>query len=258
MLQLDSPVLLNAEFEAMRAYMGETRRARSTAPSIADGGADALRDAIERIRREAEDARARRLRPCHPDRRAAVAGERAAIPMILAAGAVHTHLVRQQLRTFTSLNVRSAECLDVHYFAVLIGVGATTVNAYLARGERSPTATRAACSASSTLEDCLARYKKAIDQGLLKIMSKMGISVLSAPIAAAAISRRSACRARWCAEFFPGMPIAHLRHRPLRHRSRRCSRCTRAPATRTRSPLPIGGFYRYRRGGETPCLRGAA
>ncbi len=40
--------------------------------------------------------------------------------------------MRQQLRTFTSLNVRSGECLDVHYFAVLIGVGATTVNAYLA------------------------------------------------------------------------------------------------------------------------------
>ena len=59
--------------------------------------------------------------------------ERAPIPMILATGAVHTHLVRQSLRTFTSLNVRSAECLDVHYFAVLIGVGATTVNAYLAQ-----------------------------------------------------------------------------------------------------------------------------
>ncbi len=46
---------------------------------------------------------------------------------------MHTHLVRTGLRTFTSLNVRAAECLDVHYFAVLIGVGATTVNAYLAQ-----------------------------------------------------------------------------------------------------------------------------
>src|SRR3546814_11518882 len=55
------------------------------------------------------------------------------MPMILATAAVHTHLVKQSLRTFTSLNVRSMECLDVHYFAVLIGVGATTVNAYLAQ-----------------------------------------------------------------------------------------------------------------------------
>src|SRR3546814_2389169 len=52
--------------------------------------------------------------------------------MILAAAAVHTHLVRKGLRSYASINVRSAECLDTHYYAVLIGVGATTVNAYLA------------------------------------------------------------------------------------------------------------------------------
>src|SRR3546814_1738048 len=53
--------------------------------------------------------------------------------MILAVAGVHTHLVRRGLRSFASVNVRSAECLDTHYFAVLIGVGATTVNAYLAQ-----------------------------------------------------------------------------------------------------------------------------
>jgi glutamate synthase (NADPH/NADH) large chain len=61
-----------------------------------------------------------------------IEAERVAIPMILAAAAVHTHLVRAGLRSYASVNVRSAECLDTHYFAVLIGVGATTVNAYLA------------------------------------------------------------------------------------------------------------------------------
>ena len=53
--------------------------------------------------------------------------------MILAVGARALPSVRQGLRTFSSINVRSAECLDTHYFAVLIGVGATTVNAYLAQ-----------------------------------------------------------------------------------------------------------------------------
>ena len=52
--------------------------------------------------------------------------------MILATSAVHSYLIKNNLRTFTSLNVSSRECLDVHYFAVLIGVGATTVNPYLA------------------------------------------------------------------------------------------------------------------------------
>jgi glutamate synthase (NADPH/NADH) large chain len=51
--------------------------------------------------------------------------------MILATSAVHSYLIKNNLRTFTSLNVSSLECFDVHYFAVLIGVGATTVNASL-------------------------------------------------------------------------------------------------------------------------------
>ena len=95
-------------------------------------GEGGLRRAIERIRREAEEGvRAGCTHVILTDE--AMSPERAPIPMILATGAVHTHLVRQSLRTFTSLNVRSAECLDVHYFAVLVGVGATTVNAYLAQ-----------------------------------------------------------------------------------------------------------------------------
>ena len=53
--------------------------------------------------------------------------------MILATSAVHSWLTRKGLRTFCSINVRSAECIDPHYFAVLIGCGATTVNAYLAQ-----------------------------------------------------------------------------------------------------------------------------
>ena len=58
---------------------------------------------------------------------------RAGIAMILATAGVHTHLVRKGLRTYASINVRAAEALDTHYFAVLVGVGATTVNAYLAQ-----------------------------------------------------------------------------------------------------------------------------
>ena len=52
--------------------------------------------------------------------------------MILATSAVHSHLTTKGLRTFCSFNVRAAECVDPHYFAVLVGAGATVVNAYLA------------------------------------------------------------------------------------------------------------------------------
>ena len=84
-------------------------------------------------------------------------------------------LTRKGLRTFCSINVRSAECIDPHYFAVLIGCGATVVNAYLAR-IRWRTGLSVVCL-DVDLTDGRARYREAIDQGLLKIMAKMGISV---------------------------------------------------------------------------------
>ncbi len=168
--------------------------------------------------------------------------------MILAAGGVHSHLVRQNLRTFTSLNVRSAECLDVHYVAVLIGVGATTVNAYMAE---QAIADRHARGLFGTLplDACIARYKKAIDDGLLKVMSKMGISVLS--------SYRGGCNFEaiglsrtLVAEFFPGMTsrisgigLAGIQRKVLALHARAFDEEVVA--------LPVGGFYRYRRGGET-------
>ncbi|MGL1654874.1 glutamate synthase central domain-containing protein, partial [Vibrio parahaemolyticus] len=75
---------------------------------------DAMRQAFDRICKEAEDAvRSGCLHIVLTD--ANVDADRAALPMILAAGCVHSYLVRQSLRTFTSLNVRSAESLDVHY-----------------------------------------------------------------------------------------------------------------------------------------------
>ncbi len=99
------------------------------------------------------------------------------MPMILATSAVHSWLTRKGLRTFTSVNVRSAECIDPHYFAVLIGCGATTVNAYLAQDSIADRIRRGLIE--GTLVDAMRRYRAAIDAGLLKIMSKMGISVIS-------------------------------------------------------------------------------
>src|SRR5262249_46493340 len=137
----------------------------------------ALAAAIDRIRAEAEDAvREGYNHLILTDER--IASDLAPIPMILATGAAHSHLVRQGLRTYASINVRSAECLDTHYFAVLIGVGATTVNAYLAQdciAERHAKG----LFGKMGLGPCVKRYLDTVSAGLLKIMSKMGIAVLS-------------------------------------------------------------------------------
>ncbi|MDB5409391.1 MAG: glutamate synthase [Rhodospirillales bacterium] len=251
LLQLESPVLSNAEFAAMRAYMGDTAAEIDATFDVA-GGETALRDGISRVQHEAEDAvRGGCTHVILSDK--AIGPGRAAIPMILATGAVHSHLVRQQLRTFTSLNVRSGECLDVHYVAVLIGVGATTVNAYLAQETIADRHGRGLFPGLS-LEDCIARYKKAADEGLLKIMAKMGIAVISSyrggyNFEALGLSRTLV------GEFFPGM-TSRISGIGLPGIQLKVLEAHRRAFDEDVIALPVGGFYRYRRGGETHAFEG--
>ena len=106
------------------------------------------------------------------------------VPMILATSAVHSWLTEKGLRTFCSLNVRSSECIDPHYFAVLIGSGATTVNAYLAEDSLADRIRRGLLE--TDLETAVAQLSGGRrSRDLLKIMSKMGISVISSAIGAA-------------------------------------------------------------------------
>ncbi|MEO3432403.1 glutamate synthase large subunit [Inquilinus sp. CAU 1745] len=249
LLQLESPVLSTAEYLAMRDYMGDTAAeidATFDRPADGTSGENALRDALRRLCREAEDAvRGGATHVILSDER--IGPDRVAMPMILATGAVHTHLVKQSLRTFTSLNVRSMECLDVHYFAVLIGVGATTVNAYVAQ-EAIVDRHRRGLFGDLSVGECVRRFKKAVDEGLLKIMSKMGISIIS--------SYRGGCNFEavglsrsMVAEFFPGMAsrisgigLSGIQKKVLELHGRAFSEEV--------TTLPVGGFYRYRRNGE--------
>jgi glutamate synthase (NADPH/NADH) large chain len=244
-IQLDSPVLSNARFEALRRHLGD---AAVDIDCTFDPGAgeSALRDALTRIRREAEDAvRGGAAHLILSDRD--VDEDKAPIPTILATGAVHTHLMREGLRTFTSINVRAGECMDVHYFAVLIGVGATTVNAYLAQESIADRHARG-LFADMSLEEAVQRYVTAVDDGLLKVMSKMGISVISSyrggyNFEAVGLSRTLVD------EFFPGMPsrlsgigLSGIQQKLLELHAKAWDEDFVA--------LPVGGFYRYRRGGE--------
>jgi glutamate synthase (NADPH/NADH) large chain len=251
LLQLESPVLSNAEFAAMRATMGGAATlVDCTFP--AGAGEGGLRAAIERIRREAEEGvRAGGTHVILTDE--AVGPDRAGIPMILATGAVHTHLVRCSLRTFTSLNVRSAECMDVHYFAVLIGVGATTVNAYLAQ-ESIADRHRRGLFGDMSLKDAIGRYKKAVDKGLLKVMSKLGISVISSyrggyNFEAVGLSRALA------AEFFPGMQ-SRISGIGLTGIARKVLELHHQAWHTEQLALAVGGLYKLRRRGEAHAFEG--
>ncbi|MEQ1789441.1 MAG: glutamate synthase large subunit, partial [Rickettsiales bacterium] len=178
----------------------------------------------------------------------------AAIPMILAVSAVHSHLVKNKLRKKVSILVRSSECFDVHCFAVLIGVGATTVNSYLAESTIIDRHKRGLFG-DKTCEKILLNFQEAMSGGLLKIMSKMGISIVSAyrgglNFEAIGLSRSLV------AEFFLGLPsrisgigLSGIEKRIL-------AQHTIAFSENNNGVLPIGGFYRARAGEEKHSWEG--
>jgi glutamate synthase (NADPH/NADH) large chain len=251
LLQLESPVLSTAEFDAMLRTMGSSAVVVDCTFPVEDGEAG-LRRAIERVRRAAEEGVREGCTHVVLTDENQGAG-RVPIPMILATGAVHTHLVRSSLRTFTSLNVRAAECMDVHTFAVLIGVGATTVNAYLAQ-ESIADRHRRGLFGDMSLKDAVSRYKKAVDKGLLKTMSKMGISVISSYRGGYNFEAVGLSRAL-VAEFFPGMQ-SRISGIGLHGIARRLLNLHRAAWNAEFVTLPVGGFYKMRKRGETHAFDG--
>ncbi|MGX0584895.1 glutamate synthase (NADPH) large chain [Sphingomonas sanguinis] len=245
-LVLPSPVLTGADWHRLKTHFGRSA-AEIDCTFEADGGPDRLRAAIQRIRNQAEQAvREGRSELFLTDEH--VSEGRVAIAGVLAAAAVHTHLVRRGLRSYASINVRSAECLDTHYYAVLIGVGATTVNAYLAEAAIVDRHGRGLFGDMS-IDQCLINHRTAIEDGLLKIMAKMGIAVISSYRGGYNFEAVGLSRAL-VNDLFPGMPakISGEGYNSLHY-----SAMVRHEAAWDQhvATLPIGGFYRQRDGGET-------
>ena len=242
----ETPVISNREWRALIDHFGDaSSQIDCTFPL--EGGDFTLKREIDRIQLEAERAvQAGRSHLFLSDE--AMDDNRAPMPMILAAAAVHTHLVKKGLRPFTSLNVRAAECIDTHYHAVLIGVGATTVNPYLmqdaiaARHEKG-------LFGDISLTEATSRALQAIDQGLLKILSKMGVSVISSYRGGYNFEALGLSRAL-VADYFPGMPtkISGIGLAGIEQKIReQHGKAFRKGAL----TLPVGGLYRLRRGSET-------
>ncbi|MGB0900965.1 glutamate synthase large subunit [Halocynthiibacter sp.] len=241
-LVLESPFVGNAQFEKLVAeFNAPMAEIDCTFPT--DG---TLADALARVRKEAEEAV--RSGAGHIVLTDMALGEnRVGMPMILATSAVHSWLTRKGLRTFTSLNVRSAECLDPHYFAVLIGCGATIVNAYLAEDSLADRVERGLLDCSLT--EAVSRYRNAIDQGLLKIMAKMGISVISSYRGGLNFEAVGLSRAM-VAEYFPGM-TSRISGIGITGIQRKLEQVHSRAFFSGSNVLPVGGFYKSRKSGET-------
>ncbi|MBA2590640.1 MAG: glutamate synthase large subunit [Alphaproteobacteria bacterium] len=176
-LEVSQPVLTNTDVEKIRSIStlvdGAFRTGTIDCTWPASEGAEGLSNAVQRICLNATDAvLADNNILILSDR--AVSADRIPIPAALATAAVHHHLVRQGLRMQTGLVVETGEAREVHHFCVLAGYGAEAINPYLAFETLEQIRVRSGLALKPY--EVQKNYIKAIGKGVLKVMSKMGIS----------------------------------------------------------------------------------
>jgi glutamate synthase (NADPH/NADH) large chain/glutamate synthase (ferredoxin) len=250
-ITLDSPILLNEEFLALKKSGGVHQATTISTCWKVSAGPHGLAPAVREVCRAVEqavDAGARIL--ILSDRKAD--HEWVAIPALLIVGAVHHHLLRVGKRMKASLVSETGEARDVHQIACLIGYGASAINPYLAL--ETIREIRAKGKVTVDHATALLNYKKAISSGLLKIMSKMGISVIGS-YRGAQTFEAIGLSSEFIEECFRGTssPLEGIgfeeiaQESLLRHQS-----AYAPPAQEEGEALVLGdpGFYRFRRSGE--------
>ncbi len=177
-LKLQHPILTNYDLEKLRRVSRGDFLA-TTLPALyrVDGGEKELERALDGLCRRASLAiKSGYTLLILSDR--GIEQDYAAVPSLLALTAVHNHLVREKTRTQVALIVESGEPREVMHFALLIGYGASAVNPYLAIETLEDLHRKGRFPSEVAFDAALRNYKKAINKGLLKVFSKMGISTL--------------------------------------------------------------------------------
>jgi glutamate synthase (NADPH/NADH) large chain len=245
---LNSPILSNSQFNKFINFFGKNSKILDCTFSKEEN----LTVALERIQRESEIAARQGITQLILSDKN-LSNENLPISMLLCVGAINTFLINKKLRGYVSINVQSGEAMDTHSFATLLGVGATTVNPYLAFDSLYQRHSKKLFGQFS-FDDCVQRYINSVNAGLLKIMSKMGISVLS--------SYRGGCNFETVGlsrtvvnDYFPGI-ISKISGIGLTGIEKKIRAIHKEAFDSTETVLPIGGIYRYRKNGETHQYQG--
>ncbi len=177
-IHISQPVLLNADLQKFKNLKAKGfDYAVVNATFNADGKPGRLEEGLDEICATALQAVAEGKRILIISDKA-ISSYRAPIPSLLATGAIHHHLVRNKLRTKVGLLVEAGDVWETHHFATIIGYGASAINPYLALETIKNLQQEGQLQEGLNLKSALANYQKAIGYGLLKILSKMGISTL--------------------------------------------------------------------------------
>ena len=251
-LEVHQPILTNANLEKIRAIseVAESHFKSLTLDTTwpAEGGAGGMETALATLCTQADEAVRDGINiVILSDRRAGA--DRIPIPSLLACAAVHHHLIREGLRTSVGLVVESGEPREVHHFACLAGYGAEAINPYLA----FETLIAMNDELPQKLDDkeIIKRYIKSIDKGLLKVMSKMGISTYQS-YCGAQIFDAVGLKSEFVAEYFTGtatriegVGVDEIAEETVcRHRD------AFSDAPVYRGMLDVGGEYAFRVRGE--------
>jgi len=245
---LNSPILSNSQFDKFIKYFGGNYRFLDCFFNEKDN----LQDALNNLKIKAEQLVREGIKQIIlTDKN--ITKEKLPMPMLLCIGAINAHLINHGLRGYVSINVQTGDALDTHSFATLIGVGATTVNPYLALDSLYHRYSKKLFG-NLDFNDCVSRYIKSVNLGLLKIMSKMGISVLS--------SYRGGCNFETVGlsrtivkDYFPGV-ISKISGIGLTGIEKKIRNIHKEAFESTSIILPIGGIYKYRKNGETHQYQG--
>src|SRR5262249_6381744 len=252
-LEVYQPILSNEDLERIR-QIGLVKDNQFSSVTIditypAETGAAGMPAALDVVCAEAEEAvRSKEYNIIILSDRG-TGPDRIPVPSLLATSAVHHHLIRQGLRTSVGLVVETGEAHEVHQFCVLAGYGAEAINPYLAFETLEQLLPQ--LDEKLTLKEAQKRYIKAVDKGILKVMSKMGISTYQSYCGAQifdAVGLQSAFVDKYftrTATTIEGIGLTEIAAETLeRHR------LAFSDAPVYRSALDVGGEYGYRLRGE--------
>ena len=251
-LEVHQPILTNADLEKIRSIsdVAESHFKSLTLDATwpAESGAAGMQAAIAALCSQADVAVRDGINIIIlSDRRAGA--DRIPIPSLLACAAVHHHLIREGLRTSVGLVVESGEPREVHHFACLAGYGAEAINPYLAF--ETLIAMKSELPQKLDDKEILKRYIKSIDKGLLKVMSKMGISTYQS-YCGAQIFDAVGLKSEFVATFFTGTAtrIEGVGLDEIAEEAVRRHRDAFSDAPIYRTMLDVGGDYAVRVRGE--------
>ncbi len=250
-LKLERPLLTNRDLEKIRRISwGEFLS--TTLPMLyrVDGGPVELERALDGLCKRASLAIKNGYTVLILSDRG-IDEELGPIPSLLALSAVHNHLIREGTRTQVCLIIESGEPREVMHLSLLIGYGASAVNPYLAIESLESLADRSLLPEGVTFDKALKNYKKAVDKGLLKVFSKMGISTLQS-YRGAQIFEAIGLSKSLVEKYFTGTPsrIEGIGLDVIAEETRRKHAFAFAPFTESETELDVGGQYHWRARGE--------